>query len=94
VTVALETRVRPAADVLFRQLGGEAVLLNLATGSYFGLNEVGARIWALLGAGETLRASLATLSAEYDASAEQLRADLLALVDELVANGLLVVESA
>jgi hypothetical protein len=94
VTVSLETRVRPAADVLFRQLGGEAVLLNLATGSYFGLNEVGARIWALLAGGATLAASLAILSAEYDASAEQLRIDLLALVEELVGNGLLVVEPA
>jgi hypothetical protein len=90
--VTLDTRVRPAHDVLFRQLGGEAVLLNLATGSYFGLNEVGARVWTLAVGGENLAAALAILRTEYDASEERLRADLLALVEELLGDELLVVE--
>ena len=35
-------------DVAFRDLDGEAVLLNLATGTYFGLNEMGTRMWHLI----------------------------------------------
>jgi len=35
-------------DVVFRDLAGEAVILNLASGIYFGLNEVGTRMWNLL----------------------------------------------
>ena len=84
--------VRPAKNVLFRQLGGEAVLLNLATGSYFGLNQVGTRIWTHVARGESLAAVLTVLVAEYEAPEERLRTDLLDIVEELVASGLLVVE--
>ncbi len=93
MTVTLDSRVRPASDVLFRQLGGESVLLNLSTGSYFGLDEVGTRIWTLVSGGESLAAVLDRLDAEYDAPLERLRADLLALVGELTAGGLVVVEN-
>ena len=86
-------RLRPAPGVLFRQLGGEAVLLDTARGAYFGLDEVGTAIWKLIAAGADLDAVLTALVAEYDAGEEQLRADLAALVDELVASGLLVDES-
>ena len=92
MAISMELRAKPAKDVLFRDLGGETVLLDTASGSYFGLNEVSARIWALLAGGETVGGTLATLEAEYDAPAEQLRADLLTLVEELAASGLLVLE--
>jgi hypothetical protein len=46
--LALRDTVRINDDVVFRELEGEAVLLNLETGVYFGLNEVGTRIWSLL----------------------------------------------
>jgi hypothetical protein len=84
-------RVRPAANVLFRQLGGEAVLLSLASGSYYGLNEVGARIWTLIAGGSDLAGVLAVLEAEYAAPVERLRSDLLEIVEELLGSGLLVV---
>ena len=89
LVVTMEARVKPAKDVLFRDLGSEAVLLDLASGSYFGLDEVGTRIWQLITAGETLAATVTTLAAEYDAAAERLQADLLALIDELVTSKLL-----
>jgi hypothetical protein len=90
--ITLATRVRPAKDVLYRDLAGESVLLDVASGSYFGLDEVGTRIWALLVAGEPLDRIVAALAAEYDAPADRLRADLLALVEELHASKLVLVE--
>ena len=41
-------KVRLGPDVVYRELGGEMVLLNLKTGVYFGLNETGAEMWTLL----------------------------------------------
>ncbi len=52
--LAPTTRFRPKPNVLVRELGGEAVLLDIETGRYFGLNATGVRIWALLGEGEEL----------------------------------------
>ncbi len=86
--ITLATRVRPAKNVLCRGVAGESVLLDAASGSYFGLDEVGARIWALLAAGEPLERIVTVLAGEYDAPEERLRADLLALVEELAANRL------
>jgi hypothetical protein len=86
-------RVQVAGNVLFRDVGNEAVLLNLATSSYFGLNEIGARVWRLLASGASLAGVLEALQSEYDVPEEQLRRDLRALVDELVAEKLLVVET-
>ncbi len=91
MTIGIATRVRPAKDALFRQLGDEAVLLSLESGSYFGLNEVGARIWTLISRGDELAAVLAALQTEYEAPVERLQADLLGIVEELVGSGLLVV---
>jgi hypothetical protein len=87
-----DTRVRHHPGILFRDLAGEAVLLDPEAGIYFGLNEVGTRTWNLLGAGATLGAAHATLLAEYDARPDQIWEDLLDLVRDLLAHGLLQLE--
>jgi hypothetical protein len=74
--------------VLFRDLAGEAVLLDPEAGIYFGLNEVGTRAWNLLGPGATLEIVHAALLAEYDAPPEKIWVDLLALIRDLLAHRL------
>ncbi len=80
--LTLDSRVRIEDDVVYRDLEGEAVVLNLKTGRYFGLDPVGTRIWQLLpdhSLGEILR----LLVAEYEAGEQQIREDLLRLVEQL-----------
>ena len=83
-----ETRVRPRRDVLFRDLGGEAVLLDPEAGTYFGLNEVGTEIWSLLADGTPLGEAHARLVRTYDAPGDEVWEDLVALVRDLVASRL------
>lgn len=83
-----ETRVRPRKDVLFRDLGGEAVLLDPEAGTYFGLNEVGTEIWSLLAGGIPLGEAHASLVRTYDAPADQVWEDLIALVRDLAGSRL------
>jgi Coenzyme PQQ synthesis protein D (PqqD) len=83
-----ETRLRPRGDVLFRDLGGEAVLLDPEAGTYFGLNEVGTDIWGLLAGGTSLGEAHAKLVRMYDAPADQVWEDLVALVRDLVGSRL------
>jgi hypothetical protein len=87
--LTLETKVTVPTDVLFRDLSGEAVLLNLADGKYYGLDGVGTRIWELLSESGRLDQTYQTLLQEFDVSPEQLQKDLLQLVEELVSRGLL-----
>lgn len=87
--LSLNTALRHRAGVLFRELAGEAVLLDPEAGIYFGLNEVGTRTWALIGGGSTLGAVHAALAEEYDAAAERIWEDLLALAHRLLEHRLI-----
>jgi len=77
--------------VLSRNLEGESVVLNLQTEKYFGLDEVGTRMWALLTGAGSIQSAYENLVAEYDVDAAQLRADIERLIDELAEHGLLTV---
>lgn len=91
--VALNAKVSIPADVLFNELSGEGVLLNLQNGKYYGLNEVGTRLWLLLSENGSLEAAYQALLAEYDVAEAQLRQDVVELVGRLVEQGLLVIEA-
>ena len=81
--LSLESRVEKDEDVLFRNLSDEAVLVNLRTGHYFGLDPVGTRIWELLGSKERLSDVLAAVLEEFEVEEDPARSDLLALVSQL-----------
>ena len=81
-------------DVLFRELDGEAVVLNLESGVYFGLNPVATRMWQLIAEQHSLVTVLNTLATEYEADQTVLEADLLELGRQLCANGLVRVARA
>jgi hypothetical protein len=76
-------------DVMARQVGDECVILDLASGSYFGLDPVGARIWQLISQGMSPADTHQALLAEYEVSSEDLERDLLRLIDELRSRGLI-----
>ena len=88
------TSVRLSADVIFRELEGEAVVLDLASGRYFGLNAVGTRAWMLIESGATVDAVVAAITAEFDVDAGEAARDIDTLVTELAAAGLVVAEPA
>jgi len=90
--VILAQRAQHSSEVLVQEVGGEAVLLDLASERYFGLDPVGTRIWALLDRGQPLQQVLDTLCDEYDAPRERLHEDLLDLVARLVEARLVTLE--
>ncbi len=85
---------RVSASTMFRQLQGESVLLQLDKGEYFGLNEVGTRIWQLIVEKGDLDEVERAMSQEYSVEPATLSADLARVVEELVAKELIVVEHA
>ena len=87
--ITLAHRARRSDRVLFQDVGGEAVLLDMKSEQYFGLNAVGTRIWQLLPAAGTLGEVHRTLCAEFAADAACIEQDLLALVRELAEAGLI-----
>jgi hypothetical protein len=87
--IPFDTRLVAPADVLMRELDGEAVLLDLRSETYFGLDDVGTRIWNHVTTAPSVQAAYEAVLAEYDVAPDVLRHDLEALLDELVDRGLL-----
>jgi Coenzyme PQQ synthesis protein D (PqqD) len=87
--LSLESRVCWAKDVLFRNLDGEAVLVNLNTSTYFGLDPIGTRVWELIGERRRLADVLQGVLDEFDVTEDRARRDLLDLAAELMASDLI-----
>jgi hypothetical protein len=87
MSVTLADRMTASPNVLFRALGDEAIVLSLDGGVYFGLDEVGTRIWQLLDAHD-LAGVAAVLAGEYDVDPGRLEADVVQFVEALAGKGL------
>ena len=86
------SKVIVPGHVLFRALDDEAVLLNLKTESYLGLDPVGTRMWTLFTTRPSLRAAYEALLDEYDVAPDALRRDVDSLLQQLIEQGLVELE--
>lgn len=74
--------------LLFSEVRGEAVILNVHSGIYYGLDEIGSRIWQLVQEPTTLKIVLETLLSEYEVEPNRCERDLLEYIDLLSSKGL------
>jgi len=82
------TRYAVSTFTGIQKVGNEMVILDLNTGHYYGLNDVGCRMLELVQELGELDAVLDSLACEYDADANTLSADLTALLADLEHYGL------
>jgi len=84
-----EDRVAVRDGVMFNRVGDEVVLLDLDSGTYYGLDAVGGRLWDLISGSATIGEAIDTMLEEYEVEREVLESDVLRLVDELREKGLI-----
>ena len=84
----LNQTVTISTEVISQEVSGETVLLDLQSENYFGLDEVGTRIWQLIQESGDLQSIYNTMLEEYDVSEEQLEEDLEKLLEEVSKIGL------
>jgi hypothetical protein len=82
-------KVKFNEEVLFQNLEDGAVLLNINTEQYFGLDEVGTSIWNSLNETDSVEETYQKLLDEYEVEPEQLNKDLYDLINKLVEHQLL-----
>jgi hypothetical protein len=82
------TRLVAARDQVSVEVDGEAVILGLADGVYYGLDPVGARVWGMLEQPRTVAELRDAVVAEWEVDAPTAERDLLELLAELAARGL------
>jgi hypothetical protein len=80
---------RVPEEVLFQEVSGETVLLDLESESYFGLDEIGTRVWVLLNEGKSVRQMVDVLLEEYEVERATLEGDVDELLGELAEAGLI-----
>lgn len=90
--ISEDSTVVAVKEQVCADLAGEAVILNLKSGVYYGLNEVGARIWQLIQEPRTVTTIGDVLLEEYEVEPECCNRELLALLRELAAIGLIEVK--
>jgi hypothetical protein len=90
MTFSDDSLVTLGSEQVSAELEGEAVVLNLKDGVYFGLNPVGSRVWSLLKEAPKSVAELRqAILAEYDVGYEECDRDLRSLLEALHAHGLI-----
>ncbi len=81
-----------ARDQVSCDLAGEAAILNIKNGVYYGLDPVGARIWKLIQQPRSVDEVREALVEEYEVEPERCEQDLITLLEKLLAEGLIEVK--
>ena len=94
MSTTLPGRIEIPSDVLFQELEGEAVLLNLGSERYYGLDDIGTRMWQLLAENGDVNAAFEQLLTEYAVEPDVLRQDMAHWIAKLADAGVLKVQGA
>jgi len=94
LSINLNQTIALSPDVISQEVSGETVLLDLESENYFGLDEVGTRVWQLIKETNDLNSIFKTLLTEYEVSEERLQQDLTVLLTEIEGLGLITLKAA
>ena len=93
-TISDRSVVVAAKDQVSCDLAGEAAILNIKNGVYYGLDPVGARIWNLMQKPRGVAEIQTAITDEYDVEPERCARDLASLLENLLAEGLIEVKDS
>ena len=82
--------VRKSHNLLSQEINGETVILDLNGEQYFGLGEVGTRLWQLIETEIPIESVCTTILGEFEVEIDQLKIDIEQHFQELLDAGLVV----
>lgn len=94
LALTLDSHVVASGEHVSQDLGDELIILDLRAGIYYGVRDVGARIWTLLQQRRSVRDIRDQLLVEYNVEPERCASDLLTLLSELARRSLVQVSDA
>ena len=89
-SMMVDDRPIRGASAVSREVQGALVVLDVHSGRYFALDEVGARVWSLCDGTRDVFEVASALATEYDAPAAVIERDVVELVEELRKESLIV----
>lgn len=88
-----DTTFLKKSSVVWRDLDGESVLLDLDSGSYFSLNKVGTLIWGLFNDGKSVSEAVAAVHGAYEVDEKAALSDVVDLASRLISENLIQIDS-
>jgi hypothetical protein len=88
------TVVVASTDQVSSDLAGESVILNLKSGTYFGLNEVGSTIWSLIQEPKSVEEICQMILQEYDVDPQTCEREVQSLLNDLLTAQLIEIRHA
>jgi Coenzyme PQQ synthesis protein D (PqqD) len=76
-------------DQVSCDLAGEVAILNIKSGVYYGLDPIGAHIWNLMQEPRQVVEIQNSIASEYDVEPERCARDVVGLLEQLLAEGLI-----
>ncbi len=81
-----------ADNVTFEVVADEAILIDINTGTYFSLNEVGTEFWEMLDGEQTIEQHATTIATKYEVETRMVVDDLLELAEEMAKDKLILIQ--
>lgn len=94
MALSLTTGVLRKPGLIFTDMDGDVVAVNVERGEYYGIGGIGARVWDLLENSVTIERIVDTICDEYEVDEETCRSDMLTFVNELMEYDLIVTADA
>jgi len=88
----LADRIERCGDLIFAEVDGEAVALSASQGVCYGLDSIGLRVLQLIDTPATIAVLCGRLAAEYDVDDDTCQRDVIDLLAQLEAEGLVAVD--
>ena len=88
MNVSFDTRISVSANLLVSHVADEVVILNCSNETYYGLNKTGSRVWNSLTKGNSILDTYEILLMDLKVKNETLLRDILILIEQLAARGL------
>ncbi len=89
VRFSSDTSVVATKNQVYSELEGEAVILHLGSGTYYGLNAAGAHIWDMLRQPRKVAEILAEMMDRFEVDSDRCERDLIGLLQRLSDEGLI-----
>ena len=94
--VSIETIYVPSEDIVAREIEGELIIVPIVAGigdmedSLFTLNETGKAVWDKLDGKRSLKDVIRELTDAFAAQAQEIEADVIGFMEEVVKRGIVV----
>ena len=85
--VKMDSRIVRMPAILFHELDGETVMVNLEKGEYYSLPPIGTRIWKMLESPQQVSDLCASLLLDFKVTPEQCAKDVLAFLNQMAEKG-------